>query len=250
MTAHRRQPNPRNWIYTSIVVAVTVFLAIVGFGGGSETQAQTGSVTPSSSATPAPTSSRASPAAFVPGPTATPAASAAPTPPPAVSGPGTSSATLGSLAQRVLLEPVRIQIPSLGVDAPIISVGVTSAGALEVPDNVTQAAWYQAGSAPSQPGTAIIAAHVDYAGKLGLFNALHTLSPGTVIDITDAAGRVHQFRSTTGTLAPKSDPSTVEALAAAAASAGKPQLALITCGGDLDSEAHTYYDNYVLLADL
>ena len=246
MNTHRKPPNPRNWIYTSIVVSVAVFLAIIGFGGGSAASVQAGSVAPVAPTTKAPAAA-SSPASSV---TRAPIAEPKPTPKPAISGPGTSSATLGSLTQRVMLQPDRIQIPALGVDAPVIAAGVTSAGALEVPENVTQAAWYQVGSAPSQPGTAIIAAHVDYAGKLGLFNALHTLPTGSLIEITDSAGRVHQFRTTTGSLAPKSDPSTVEALAAASAAAGKPQLALITCGGDLNSAAHTYYDNYVLLADL
>ena len=73
---------------------------------------------------------------------------------------------------------------------------------------------------------------------------------GTVVYVTDVAGTTRVFRVTGGTLAPKNDPSTVQALAAAAASPGRPRLALITCGGGLDSAKHTYYDNYVLLADL
>ncbi len=99
---------------------------------------------------------------------------------------------------------------------------VDSAGALRVPANVTQAAWFQAGSAPGQPGTAIIAAHVDFKGALGLFNGLHTLPKGAAIYVTDASHHVRVFHVITGTLAPKSDPSTVGSLAAAAAPPGQP----------------------------
>lgn len=136
------------------------------------------------------------------------------------------------------------------MNAQIVAANVDPSGALEVPDNVVQAAWYQAGTAPGQPGTAIVAAHVDFAGQLGLFNGLHTLPKGSLIVIIDASGNAHRFHATIGTLAPKSDPSTVEALAAASATPGKPRLALITCGGDLNSAAHSYYDNFVLLADM
>jgi sortase (surface protein transpeptidase) len=147
-------------------------------------------------------------------------------------------------------QPVRIRIPALKVNAPIIPAAVDSAGALAVPANVFQAAWFQAGNAPGQPGTAIIAAHVDFQGALGLFNGLHTLPKGAAIYVTDASGHVRLFHATSGTLAAKSDPSTVESLAAAAARPGQPRLALITCGGDLNVAKHSYYDNFVLLADL
>jgi sortase (surface protein transpeptidase) len=181
-------------------------------------------------------------------------ASATPTPSPTPkatsTGLGTSDATLNSLGERVREQPVRIRIPALKVDAPIVPAAVDSTGALVIPENVTQAAWFQGGVAPGQPGTAIIAAHVDFKGLLGLFNGLHTLPRGSAIYVTDASGQVRVFHSTVGALAPKSDPSTVEALAAAAAKPGQPRLALITCGGDLNYAKHSYYDNYVLLADL
>jgi sortase (surface protein transpeptidase) len=119
-----------------------------------------------------------------------------------------------------------------------------------VPSNVIQAAWYQAGAAPGEPGTAIIAAHVDFNGSLGLFNGLHTLRRGSPIYVTDASGKTRVFTATTGKLAPKSDPTTVQSLATVSAAPGKPRLALITCGGDLNTVKHSYYDNFTLLADL
>jgi sortase (surface protein transpeptidase) len=161
---------------------------------------------------------------------------------------GTQDATIGSLNQKVRNQPVRVRIPSLGINAGVIPAGVDATGALQVPSNVIEAAWYQAGAAPGDAGTAIIAAHVDFNGALGLFNKLHTLPRGAEIDVVDSTGKVRVFRATKGFLAPKNDPSTVQSLGAASA-AGKPRLALITCGGGLDTVKHSYYDNYVLLAD-
>ena len=244
MSTHRKPPNRLTPLYTAIVVAVVAFAVILGFGGSSKKNSPTAdaSTSASPSATASPTHS--------PTPSPTPSPKPSPKPSATSTGLGTSDATLHGLAQRVMQQPVRIRIPALKVDAPIIPAAVDASGALQVPANVLQAAWFQAGDAPGQPGTAIIAAHVDFKGSLGLFNGLHTLPRGAAIYVTDASGHVRVFHATTGTLSPKSDPSTVEALAAAAAKPGQPRLALITCGGDLNYAKHSYYDNFVLLADL
>jgi sortase (surface protein transpeptidase) len=225
-----------------------VFAALIGFGGSStrDNAAQTApppSSKPSTFAFPQATVTALAPHASSASPSARPSK-----PSSRSTGIGTKDASIGSLRQTVRDRPVRIRIPALKVNAMIIPVGVTASGALNVPTNVTQAAWYQAGAAPGQPGTAIIAAHVDFNGKLGLFNGLHSLSKGTPVYVTDAGGKTRLFKTTVGKLAPKSDPTTVQALAAASASPGKSRLALITCGGDLNTAKHSYYDNYVLLA--
>jgi sortase (surface protein transpeptidase) len=247
--AHRKPPNKLTPLYTAIVVAVAAFAVVLGFGGSSKKKSPSAQVTPSVSATtsfPAPSAS-ADPTRS---PTPTPKPTPKPKPKPTSTGLGTNDATLHGLTQHVQEQPVRIRIPALKVNAPIIPAAVDSAGALTVPANVYQAAWFQAGNAPGQPGTAIVAAHVDFQGVLGLFNGLHTLPKGAAIYVTDASGHVRVFHVTSGTLAPKSDPSTVGSLAAAAARPGQPRLALITCGGDLNVAKHSYYDNFVLLADL
>ncbi len=247
MPAHRKPPNKLTPLYTAVVVAVVAFAVILGFGGSSKrkTPSAEGTPHPSGTASPATRSASAAPTrSTTPSPTPKPKPSATST------GLGTSDGSLHGLAQRVQQQPVRIQIPALKVSAPIIAAAVDSSGALAVPANVTQAAWFQAGNAPGQPGTAIIAAHVDFKGALGLFNGLHTLPKGAAIYVTDASHHVRVFRVTAGTLAPKSNPDTVASLAAAAARPGQPRLALITCGGDLNVAKHSYYDNFVLLADL
>lgn len=251
MPAHRKRRSWRASLFTALLVAAAVFAVILGFGGSSKNSKPTAGVT----APPPVTSPASTPASATP--SASKTASASPTPKPSPkpkpaassSGLGTSDGSLGALSQRVADRPVRIVIPTLDVNAPVVAVGVDSSGQLAVPANVVQAAWYQNGSAPGQPGTAIIAAHVDFQGALGLFNKLHTLHNGDAIYVGDTSGKVRRFRMTSGTLAPKSDPSTVQTLAAASAAPGRSRLALITCGGDLNAAKHSYYDNFVLLAD-
>ncbi len=256
MPTHRKPPNRRAPIYTAVVLAVAVFIVILGFEGSPKrsTTAQTSSP-PSRPASPAPATS-ASPVPSVPSATPArpsvtpkPTPSTRPKPSTSSSGLGTSDASLNALTERVRTTPVRVAIPALNVNARVIPVGVDRTGALRVPKNVVQAAWYQSGSAPGQPGTAIIAAHVDFGGKLGLFNRIHTLHRGSVVYVTDASNHTRAFHVVAGKLAPKSDPSTVQSLAAASAAPGRSRLALITCGGDLNTVKHSYYDNFVLLAD-
>ena len=252
MSTHRKPPNRLTPLYTAIVVAVVTFAVILGFGGASKKGSPSADASPHASTSASPSPSLTHPAPASPTRSVMPSPSPKPSPKPSATstGLGTSDASLHGLSLRVQQQPVRISIPALKVNAPIIPAAVDSAGALAVPANVVQAAWFQAGNAPGQPGTAIIAAHVDFQGALGLFNRLHTLPRGSLIYVTDASGHVRVFHATTGTLAPKSDPSTVESLAAAAAKPGQPRLALITCGGDLNYAKHSYYDNFVLLADL
>ncbi len=135
------------------------------------------------------------------------------------------------------------------MNAPIIPAAVDSAGALEVPANVFQAAWFQAGNAPGQPGTAIIAAHVDFRARSDSSTACTPSPRGGDLRDRRERPRARRFTSLPGRLAAKSDPSTVQSLAAASATPGQPRLALITCGGDLNYAKHSYYDNFVLLAD-
>jgi sortase (surface protein transpeptidase) len=253
MPQHRKPPNRRAAFAVALVVAAAVFAVVLGFGGNSKSPKPAADSTPRTSApvtstpaTSAPSSSATSSAPPTTKPTTS--APAKPTPTSTSTGVGTQDASITALNDKVHNQPVRIRIPSLGVDAGIIPVGVDGTGALEVPSNVVQAAWYQAGATPGDAGTAIIAAHVDFNGSLGLFNKLHTLPRGAEIDVVDASGKTRVFHATTGSLAPKSDPSTVQSLAAASAVKGQPRLALITCGGDLDTVKHSYYDNYVLLA--
>jgi sortase (surface protein transpeptidase) len=249
--AHRKPQGRRNALYTALVIAVAIFVALIGFGGKPKdstptSQAETSS--PSLAAPPPSTTKKAIGTVKQSSRPLKPSASTTAVPSAKSTGLGTSDASLKALALRQQSQPVRIQIPALRVDAQVIPVGVTSAGALEVPENVTQAAWFEAGNAPGQGGLAIIAAHVDFGGKLGLFSGLHTLKRGDVIIVTDFTRHTHRFTAVTGRLFPKSDPSTVQSLAAASARPGQSQLALITCGGALNTQKHSYYDNFVLLA--
>jgi hypothetical protein len=87
--------------------------------------------------------------------------------------------------------PIRIHIPILKVNAPILGVGLTKEGDMDAPKgpfgdpNWSSAFWFRGSAVPGDPGTATIAGHVD--GMLGepeTFAHIKRLKPGDEITIT------------------------------------------------------------------
>jgi len=90
--------------------------------------------------------------------------------------------------------PMRLAIPVIGVDAAVESVGLTSEGLMDVPQNFDEVAWYQLGPRPGEPGNAVIDGHVDSAIQgTAVFWKLRTLVPGDVIIVTGDNGTTHRF---------------------------------------------------------
>ena len=140
--------------------------------------------------------------------------------------------------------PVRIALPTLGVDAPVVSVGLQSDGSMEIP-GVSEAGWYQYGTVPGDVGgSAVIAAHVDYNRKPGVFFELRRLELGADIAVTDLAGEVHRYVVSERFQVDKQALPTPELFR----SDGAPTLTLITCGGSFDRGARSYTDNIIVRA--
>nr|WP_281373653.1 class F sortase [Haloechinothrix aidingensis] len=142
--------------------------------------------------------------------------------------------------------PERIEIPSLGVAAPIMDLGLQADGSLEVPPGAERAGWYTGAPVPGEIGPAIVAAHVNWEGEDGPFAALDELGPGDRVvvvrdDDTEAVfqvDRVEQYAK---------DRFPTEQVYGDIDHAG---LRLITCGGAFDSEADSYEDNVIAYASL
>ncbi|MBI5456958.1 class F sortase [Candidatus Kaiserbacteria bacterium] len=85
--------------------------------------------------------------------------------------------------------PTRIEIPSIGLDAPIVPVGVNAKREIDVPPgNSNYVGWYKHGSAPGEIGSAVMDAHV-YAA----FKDLKNVAPGADIYVTTASGKKMHF---------------------------------------------------------
>lgn len=90
--------------------------------------------------------------------------------------------------------PVRLSIPRLTIDANVQKVGVTKAGAMGVPNNFTDVAWYKYGTTPGQVGSAVIDGHVDNGLSLaGVFKHLSDIKAGDDIYVETASSTKLHF---------------------------------------------------------
>lgn len=140
--------------------------------------------------------------------------------------------------------PVRIVIHAIGVDAPIVSVGIAAASTMQIPLDISRVGWYRFGPAPGQPGSAILAGHVDsrVQGR-GIFFFLRDLGPGDTLTIRYADGGRTEFRVVARRFYAK------DALPPMIfRRSGPPMLTLLTCGGSFDPIRRHYSDNVAVFA--
>jgi hypothetical protein len=142
--------------------------------------------------------------------------------------------------------PVRVRVPSLGIDAPVSSAGIDVVhGVLAVPPPIHRTGWWLDGAAPgARSGSILIAGHVDSAtAGAGAFFRLHEARAGAEVTVRTSDGRLHAYRvvSVRNYLKRKLPPSVYSLR-------GRPRLVLVTCGGPfIEAEGH-YRDNVVLVA--
>lgn len=155
---------------------------------------------------------------------------------------GTAPATLGPVPEKV--RPTRLQLPSIEVDAAVNPVGVEPDGDMEVPP-AEQAGWYRFGPGPGEPGSSVIAAHVDYDGVKGAFFRLQEVEVGDPVEVELSDGSTASWVVTAVEQLPKDDLRTTPVFDRD----GAPRISLITCGGDFDEAERSYRDNVVVTAE-
>lgn len=143
--------------------------------------------------------------------------------------------------------PVRLIIPGINVDAPIIKVGLTSAGALDTPEGPIETAWYQLGPRPGAQGSSVITGHFGpwQNGSGSVFDNLTKLKVGDNLQVKDDAGTTHTF-VVTGTKVYKPNESAPEVFNSISGS----HLNIITCHGTWLASQKTYNQRYVVFTDL
>ncbi|WP_031477088.1 class F sortase [Streptomyces bicolor] len=143
--------------------------------------------------------------------------------------------------------PDRIRIPSIRVSAPLMGLGLTKTGSLDVPpaERRNLAGWYEAGTTPGETGTAIVAGHVDNADGPAVFFRLGALKKGSTIEVDRRDGGTALFSvDAVEVYDTKAFPD--EKVYGAAR---RPELRVITCGGGY-SRTTGYQGNVVVFAHL
>jgi sortase (surface protein transpeptidase) len=144
--------------------------------------------------------------------------------------------------------PVKLQIPSIGVSAPIEQVGLLTDGEVQTPPltvhNLT--GWYKYGPTPGEDGASVILGHVDDYQGLSVFYYLKDLTKGDQIGVTLADGITANFVVDGLQKASKDNFPTQQVYG----KIGYPGLRLITCGGTFDSATGHYDANIIVYAHL
>jgi sortase (surface protein transpeptidase) len=146
--------------------------------------------------------------------------------------------------------PQRVDIPQLGVQAPVVSRGLDSQGAVDPPpfDQPGVVGWYGSGTAPGAVGAALMVGHVDTATRPAVFYKLSTLEPGETVRVVRSDGKVAEFTIDDVRVLPRDDFDAGQAYGPH--EAGRAELRLITCGGTFDHAAGRYTANVVVSAYL
>jgi hypothetical protein len=139
--------------------------------------------------------------------------------------------------------PMAIAIPSIGVKAGIVEVGLQADGAMQLPDP-DQVGWYKHGPRPGAPGPAVLIGHVDTRTDPAVFYRLRQLRPGDEILISQRDGSTTRFL--VGRL--ERHPKTALPTKRIWPTTSRPLLRLITCGGSFDRATGHYRDNIILYA--
>jgi hypothetical protein len=140
--------------------------------------------------------------------------------------------------------PVALTIPSIGVQATIVNLGLTASGALQVPSSTAAAGWYTASPRPGAIGSAVIAGHIDSRAGPGVFFRLSQLRPSDRVYVRRADGTLAVFRVTAVRMYVKDSFPTL----AVYGPAPDAELRLITCGGTFDPAGRSYLSNTVVYA--
>jgi sortase (surface protein transpeptidase) len=140
-------------------------------------------------------------------------------------------------------EPVRIDIPRIGVSSSLVRLGRAADGTVEVPDPEV-AGWYAPGTRPGDPGSAVILGHVDSDNAPAVFYRLRELRPGDEILIRRADGSTLRFVVQRTRKYPKARFPTDDVYYPTLS----PELRLVTCGGEFDNDWGHYLSNIIVFA--
>lgn len=142
------------------------------------------------------------------------------------------------------LDPARIRIPSIGVDADVIDLGLNPDGTLEVPDNFANTGWFSKGPQPGKHGASVVAGHIDSTDGPAVFYRLDELVEGDQVIVESPEGDTVTFQIETVEQFDKDEFPTERVYSFTPG----PTLRLVTCGGPFNDTIGHYEDNIIAFA--
>ncbi len=154
-----------------------------------------------------------------------------------------SSSLAGSLEPSSV---VRLMIPIIGVDAPVVVKSLDANQTMESPEQPFEVAWYDFSGVPGRGGNAIFAGHYDFrdAGP-AVFWDLDVLTHGNTIAVYLEDGSRHEYQVTSVDSYLESEAPVQEIVAPTSTES----ITLITCGGTFDEASGSYDQRLVVRAE-
>nr|WP_254395237.1 class F sortase [Streptomyces sp. AC512_CC834] len=146
--------------------------------------------------------------------------------------------------------PQRLDVPELGIQAPVVARGLDDKGAIEPPpfDRPGSVGWYAAGVTPGAAGTALMVGHVDTETRPAVFYKLSSLEPGETVRVVRDDGGTAEFTVDDVQVLTRDGFDAQQAYGPR--DADRAELRLITCGGTFDQTTNSYTANVVVSAYL
>ena len=149
-------------------------------------------------------------------------------------------------------DPTSLDIKKINVHVTsMVSLGLNSDNSIEVPpvNQPEEVGWYNKGPTPGQTGPSVLLGHVDGRDAKGnavegVFFRLHELAANDQFTIGRKDGKTLTFVVDHVDKVAKAQFPTD----AVYGNTSRPEVRLITCGGDFDQKTHNYLDNYIVYA--
>jgi LPXTG-site transpeptidase (sortase) family protein len=141
-------------------------------------------------------------------------------------------------------KPVRLLVPEIDLDAPIVPIEIASDGVLDPPEDASEVGWWKRSAKPgSTSGQTLVTGHTVHTGG-GVMNRLGDLRPGSLVQIRTPAGTV-DYRATKVFVYTKAEVFKHKQQLFSQARK-ENRLVLVTCTG---WTGHDYSSNIIVLAD-
>lgn len=143
--------------------------------------------------------------------------------------------------------PRYLQIPTLGVKARVLQVGLNGSGALDAPKNIFDTGWYSASAKPGVgAGAVLIDGHSTGLTKEGVFTKIGVLAPGHKIQVIRGDGKVVSYNVVKVEKLPNAQVDMVSLLLSV--DPKRQGLNLITCSGDFNQRDFTFAERTLVYA--
>ncbi|MBI2133702.1 class F sortase [Candidatus Woesearchaeota archaeon] len=137
----------------------------------------------------------------------------------------------------------RLVIPAIGVDAQIVSVGLTQNRTMETPPDYWTVGWYKHGAKPGNAGNSVITGHVTSRRGPAIFWNLNKLKPDDLIYVIEDGNEMSFVVAEVQSYNAKKAP--IDQIFGATR---EHNLNLLTCTGGYDPRTQGYADRLVVYA--